>query len=225
MLDLLIFVSQLVLISFCVYVYFILNPVCSTYIRYKNVCSKYNMELDELLKVSLPQDETSHSQPECNGIYTDKREKLIALSVGGKIKPYLGKEYSSEQILSMSNEEIDKLYNRYEAKLGATITKTLGSAALNLFAIAATKYLSVPEVNQHELITDLESDPFVSHALNTITCNLYYRFGMFLAPITAAITTVKYCQFKDTTTLRNNNGNDECRTAESTGTRESRGSD
>ena len=42
---------------------------------------------------------------------------------------------------------------------------------------------------------DLESDPFVDHALTSTACELYYRYGKLLAPITAALTTVKYCRF------------------------------
>ena len=45
------------------------------------------------------------------------------------------------------------------------------------------------------LIADLEGDPFVRHALSNATCELYYRYGMFLAPLTAALTTLKHCPF------------------------------
>lgn len=44
-------------------------------------------------------------------------------------------------------------------------------------------------------MADLESDPFVSHALNGTACELYYCYGKFLVLITAALTTAKYCQF------------------------------
>ena len=75
------------------------------------------------------------------------------------------------------------------------MTKTLGFAALKLYAGVVSMFLPIPFENQPVLITDLESDPFVGHALSSATCELYHRYGMFLAPLTAALTTIKHCQF------------------------------
>ena len=46
-------------------------------------------------------------------------------------------------------------------------------------------------------MADLEDDPFVEHALTTACCEMYYRYGMYLAPLTAAMTTAKHCRFGD----------------------------
>ena len=73
------------------------------------------------------------------------------------------------------------------------MTKTLGSAALQLYAGVAAMFL--PIENQPGLIADLESDLFVRHALSSDTCQLYHCYGMYLAPLTAALTTLKHCQF------------------------------
>ena len=73
------------------------------------------------------------------------------------------------------------------------MTKTLGSAALQIYAGTVAMFLSIE--NQPGLIADLESDPFVGHALSSATCELYHRYGMFLAPLPAALTTLKHCQF------------------------------
>lgn len=56
-------------------------------------------------------------------------------------------------------------------------------------------FLPIPAGNQSGLTADLEGDPFVGHALNSATCELYHRYGMFLASLTAALTTMKHCQF------------------------------
>ena len=74
------------------------------------------------------------------------------------------------------------------------MTKTLRSAALQLHAGMVSMYLPIPAENQPGLIADLEGDPFVGHALSSATCELYHRYGMFLAPLTAALTTLKHCQ-------------------------------
>ena len=75
------------------------------------------------------------------------------------------------------------------------MTKTLGSAALQLYAGMVSMFLPIPAENQPRLIADLEGDPFVGHALSSATCELYHRYGMFLAPLTAALTSIKHCQF------------------------------
>ena len=75
------------------------------------------------------------------------------------------------------------------------MTKTLGKAALQLYTAVATMFLPIPPENRQPLMEDLESDPFVDHALTSTACELYYRYGKLLAPITAALTTAKYCQF------------------------------
>ena len=51
-------------------------------------------------------------------------------------------------------------YARYEARLGAAMTKTLGSAALQLYAGVVYMFLPIPAENQPGLIADLEGDPF-----------------------------------------------------------------
>ena len=43
------------------------------------------------------------------------------------------------------------------------------------------------------LVADLEQDPFVSSAIQTACYELYYRYGMYLASLTAALTTAKHC--------------------------------
>ena len=46
--------------------------------------------------------------------------------------------------------------------------------------------------NQQELSTDLESDPFLNTALQRFTCDLYYRLGPLLAPVSVGIITGKH---------------------------------
>ena len=46
--------------------------------------------------------------------------------------------------------------------------------------------------NQGALSEDLESDPFLNSALQRFTCELYYRFGSFLAPLSVGLITGKH---------------------------------
>ena len=131
-----------------------------------------------------------------------KRERLLAIVSGGQSKEYLGKDVSIEKIEGMTDAEIDKLYARYEARLGLIITRNLGNTLIHLYSTAVSKYLSIDD--QAGLVRDLQRDPFLGHALNSFTCGLYHRFGMFLAPLTTAVTTAKHCQLNNKT---NNNSN------------------
>ena len=46
--------------------------------------------------------------------------------------------------------------------------------------------------NQDVLSKDLESDPFLNSALQMFTCELYYRFGLFLAPLSIGLITSRH---------------------------------
>ena len=139
------------------------------------------------------------------------RERLAAIAAGGQTGQYglvvRWKAFTADQIDILDNTEIEKLYARYEARLGAAMTKTLGSAALQLYAGVAAMFL--PIENQPGLIADLEGDPFVGHAHSSATCELYHRYGMFLAPLTAALTYLKHCQFGHCCPVRVHDGGDE----------------
>ena len=54
-----------------------------------------------------------------------KRQKLFECILTGNSKLYLGKVYTEDQIRKLSDEEVEKLFNNYEAKLEKTILISL----------------------------------------------------------------------------------------------------
>ena len=46
--------------------------------------------------------------------------------------------------------------------------------------------------NQDALSEDLENDSFLNSALQRFTCELYYRFGSFLAPLSVGLITSRH---------------------------------
>ena len=46
--------------------------------------------------------------------------------------------------------------------------------------------------DQDALSEDLENDPFLNSALQRFTCELYYRFGLFLAALSVGIITSRH---------------------------------
>ena len=120
----------------------------------------------------------------------DKREMLVACVLSGNSKMYLGKEYTEQQINEMDYNSINTLLNRYESILSSQMTKSLGKSVINLYSNFACSLLGVG--NQQDLSTDLEHDPFLNTAMQRFTCDLYYRFGILLAPVSVGIITGKH---------------------------------
>ena len=119
----------------------------------------------------------------------DKKERLVACVLSGNSKMYLGKEYTEEQIIKMDCNDVNTLLNRYKSVLSAQMTKSLGKSIINLYSNLACSVLGVG--NQQELSTNLECDPFLNTAMQRFTCDLYYRFGALLAPVSVGIITGK----------------------------------
>ena len=119
-----------------------------------------------------------------------KREKLLECVLNGNSKLYLGKVYTEEQLTKLSEEEVEKLFNNYEAKLSGQMVKSLGKSIINMYSMGACSALGIR--NQEALSEDLENDPFLNSALQRFTCELYYRFGSFLAPLSVGIITSRH---------------------------------
>ena len=60
--------------------------------------------------------------------------------------------------------------------------------------MGVSKYFKIND--PPKLIKDLEEDPFLDNALNNACCELYYKYGMFLAPLTTILTTAKHVELK-----------------------------
>ena len=98
------------------------------------------------------------------------------------------------------------------------MVKSLGKSIINMYSMGACAMLGIS--NQYALSEDLENDPFLSSALQRFTCELYYRFGSFLAPLCIGIITSRHYLLSEryknggtSATGDNKNGGDE-KTAE-----------
>ena len=119
-----------------------------------------------------------------------KRQKLLECVLTGISKLYLGKVYTEEQLTKLSEEEVEKLFNNYEAKLSGQMVKSLGCSIINMYSMGACAVLGIS--NQDALSEDLENDPFLNSALQRFTCELHYRFGSFLVPLSVGIITSRH---------------------------------
>ena len=155
----------------------------------------YNLEKNVVSEVTKPKRgckkkiDTKMNEVEENDVI-DKRERLIGCVSSGNSKTYLGKEYTEQQINEMDCINVNTLLNRYESVLSAQMTKSLGNSVINLYSNIVCSVLGVG--NQQDLTDDLECDPFLNTAMQRFTCDLYYRFGAFLAPLSVGIITGKH---------------------------------
>ena len=119
-----------------------------------------------------------------------KRQMVLECILTGNSKLYLGKVYTEDQLTKLSEEEVEKLFNNYKAKLLGQMVKSLGKSIINMYSMGACSALGI--TNQYALSEDLENDPFLNSALQRFTCELYYRFALFLAPLSVGIITSRH---------------------------------
>ena len=119
-----------------------------------------------------------------------KCQKLLECVLTGNSKLYLGKVYTEDQLAKLSEEEVEKHFNNYEARLSGKMVCSLGHSIRNMYSMGACAALGI--TNQDVLSEDLKNNPFLNSALQKFTCELYYRFGSFLAPLSVGIITSRH---------------------------------
>ena len=119
-----------------------------------------------------------------------KQQKLLKCILTGNSKLYLAKVYTEEQLAKLNEDEVEKLFNNYEAKLLGQMVKSLGRSIINMYSMGACSALGI--TNQEALSEDLKNDPFLNSALQRFTCKLYYRFFSFLAQLSVGIITSRH---------------------------------
>ena len=89
----------------------------------------------------------------------------------------------------MDSNNINILLHKYESVLSAQMNKSLGKtkSVINLYSNIACSVLGIG--SQQDLSID---DPFLNTALQRLTCDLYYRFGALLAPVSIGIIAGKH---------------------------------
>ena len=119
-----------------------------------------------------------------------KCQNLLECVLTRNSKLYLGKAYIEEQLTKLNEEEVENLYNNYEAELSGQMVNLLGHSIINMYSMGACAVLGISD--QDALSEDLENDLFLNSALQRATCELYYRFSSFLAPLSVGIITSRH---------------------------------
>ena len=82
----------------------------------------------------------------------------------------------------------------------------LGQSVIQFYTTLVSKLLPIPIDRQSLLTNDLQADPFVSHAMTTAACEQNYSCRFYTAPLTAAVTSMRYYQFDDLQIMDKTNG-------------------
>ena len=110
-----------------------------------------------------------------------KHQKLLECVLTGNSKLYLGKVYTEEKIKEFNEEEVEKLFNNYEAKLSGQMVKSLGRSIINMHSMGACSALGI--TNQDALSEDLENDPFLNSALLKIYLKIVLQIRIILSSL------------------------------------------
>ena len=108
----------------------------------------------------------------------------------------------------MDCNSVNTLLNRYESILSAQMTKSLGKSIIDLYSNIACSVLGIG--NQQDLSDDLEGDAFLNTAMQRFTCDLYYRFGAFIGPVSVGLITGKHHAKNSITKLNDRSENGNC---------------
>ena len=117
-------------LNFCL-LWAIFASILYLYIRIKKYFPILKMaeELIGNLGYGAPQSDTKH-------------QKLLECILTRNSKLYLGKVYTEEQLTKLSEEEVEKLFNNYEAKLSGQMVKSLDKSIINMYSMGACSALN-----------------------------------------------------------------------------------
>ena len=82
-------------------------------------------QIDQLLLDAVVASDSATSFQQVQTADNKMKEKLILVVASGKSKRYLGKVMTTNEIEQLNDDEIQKLYARYEDVLGGLITNKL----------------------------------------------------------------------------------------------------
>ena len=72
-----------------------------------------------------------------------KHQKLLKCVLTRNSKLYQDKVYTEEQLTKLSKEEVENLFDNYEAKLSGQMVKSLGKSIINMYSMGACSALRI----------------------------------------------------------------------------------
>ena len=104
------------------------------YIRTKKYFTLLKMAEEIFGSYDSPQSIATQAQSD------SKCQKLLECILTGNSKLYLRKAYTEDQLKKLNDEEVDKLFNNYEAKLSGQMVKSLGRSIINMYSVVLVQH-------------------------------------------------------------------------------------
>jgi hypothetical protein len=104
---------------------------------------------------------------------------------------FKGKNVTLEMVDVMSDADVEELNSRVEARLGAVMSKSLGSSLLHCLGATTNTGRREKRFSQR-----VGRRPVRLTWLQATCCELYYRYGMYLAPLSETVITAKHCNWQ-----------------------------
>ena len=108
-----------------------------------------------------------------------KQESLAIIAVLGTTKEYLGVNMSLGDIKRLTEKDVEKYYNRYQAVLGKKINDGLVDSSLQLVSHTISYMVPVDDIDA--LCKDLKNDELVNRELTNLAGLLALKGGRLVA--------------------------------------------
>ena len=143
-----------------------------------------------------------------------KQESLAILAALGTTKEYLGVEMSLGDIKKLSERDVEKYFNRYQAVMGKKINGGLVDSSLQLVSKLISYLVPVDDIEA--LCSDLKNDDLVNRELANIVGLLALKAGRLAALASGIFQVAKHVKIGKIQQVTSTNTDDSNKTEQTT---------
>ena len=143
-----------------------------------------------------------------------KQESLAILAALGTTKEYLGVEMSLGDIKKLSEKDVEKYFNRYQAVMGKKINGGLVDSSLQLVSKLISYLVPVDDIEA--LCSDLKNDDLVNRELTNIVGLLALKAGRLTALASGIFQVAKHVKIGKIQQVTSTNTDDSNKTEQTT---------
>ena len=122
-----------------------------------------------------------------------KQESLAILAVLGSTKEYMGVDMSLGDVKKLSEKDVEKYFNRYQAVMGKKISGGVVDSSLQLISKIISYLVPVDDIDA--LCKDLKNDDLVNRELTNIVGLLALKSGRLAALASGLFQVAKHVKF------------------------------
>jgi hypothetical protein len=188
-------------------VFFCIRVRAQSMIAQRKFKRVFKMDLKELLD-SIPDDDgprraparaesPQHNAEAQHAAVISMIRRRVAMHVsGGERYSFKGKTVTPQMVDSMNDDEVEELYSRVQARIGAENCEALGDTLVSGAVAVAALVLPILPERQPVIEKNLKANPRVRRSLERFCYMLDSTYGDLLTPIIAACIIAKDCDWK-----------------------------